>query len=252
MILVTLPVPSLSFSRCVHVGVGVCVCMFAYVIRACVCAFCVMGGCDIQACVGACMFKWELVVCVFVCLNVCGSEERGGSLSIWRGTKQNVCKQARDLSASWPTSRRNNAHTNAEGQYRRDYVTDSQKDLFSSARTHSLFGSSLVAPRAHVPEEDGMTRKGRQHSRIAGKESLLISVDVRDQGALSSKEECGDWNEGSGPVVLRVSLQQRLEVGGEREGVDVGGRRRGDGRGGSADEDDGSVGEWKIQAGLVR
>jgi hypothetical protein len=243
-------------------------------------------------------------MCVCVCLKVCGSEGRGGlSLSLWYWTKQNVSKQARDLSASWPASRRNNAHTNAEGQYRRDYVTDSRKDSFSLARTHSLFGSSLVAPRAHMPEEDCMTRISKHQLRIAGQESLFelsisadvgdqgieeecrelkerssfvqrvkvslaCSADVRNQGALSSisslsslsslsfKEECGDWKEGSGPVVQRVSLQQRLEVGGERGGVDGGGRRRGGGRGcggaGSADEYDGSVGEWRIQTGLVR
>ena len=142
-----------------------------------------------------------------------------------------------------------------------------------------------------MPEEDGMTRISRHQLRIARKESLSISADVGDQGteeecrewkegssfvqrvkvslacsadvldqgalsSLSFKEECGNWKDGSGPVVQRVSLQQRLEVGGKRGGVDGGGRRRGGGRvcggAGSADEHDGSVGEWRIQTGLVR
>jgi hypothetical protein len=112
------------------------------------------------------------------------------------------------------------------------------RDSMPSAPTHSLFGSSLAAPR--LQKAEGPISSRRQHVSTVGKASLHNDAALRDEEV--EEAGCGRWREGSGPLVQRIVIDQRLGGAGERDccGAD------------SSGEDDGMASGWRIEAGLVR
>ena len=195
-------------------------------------------------------------------------------------------KQARDVSASWPSNYSNNAtkvkdrhqhqpyvgieyiihtHTHTHNHSLTHahiqcrcricsisihYVYDHTiiyalhepfadfPDYMPAAPTHSLFGSSLAAPRSQ--KEAGAISSRRQRVSTVGKISLQNDAVLQEEEV--EQAGCGSWMEGSGPIVQRILIDQRLGGADERGCCEAD----------SSDEDDGSAGEWRLGAGLVR